>query len=109
MDGLRSHLEKISGRSLTDSSRMRSYIPLIADVETGRIKDSLKDAKEVTVIFDGSTRVDRILAVIFRYTTKEFNIVQDLAHLGKYEKLKNPEQVIKQYSFTCNKKINPTC
>ena len=109
MDGLRFHLEKISGRSLTDSSHMRSYIPLIADVETGRIKDSLKDAKEVTVIFDGSTRVDKILAVIFRYTTKEFNIVQDLAHLGKYEKLKNPEQVIKQYSFTCDKKINPTC
>ena len=96
-------MEKISGRSLTDSSHMRSYIPLIADVEIDRIRDSLKDAKEVTVIFDGSTRVDEVLAVIFRYTTKEFNIVQDLAHLGKYEKLKNHEQVIEQHSVTSDK------
>jgi hypothetical protein len=57
-------LEKISGRSLTDSSFMRSYIPLIADVEISRIKESLRGAKEVTVIFDGSTRVDEVLAVI---------------------------------------------
>ena len=96
-------MEKISGRSLTDSSHMRSYIPLIADVEIDRIRDSLKDAKEVTVIFDGSTRVDEVLAVIFRYTTKEFNIVQDLAHLGKYIKLKNHEQVIEQHSVTSDK------
>lgn len=89
-------MEKISGRSLTDSSHMRSYIPLIADVEISRIKESLRGAKEVTVIFDGSTRVDEVLAVILRYTTKEFNIVQDLAHLGKYEKLKNHEQVIER-------------
>jgi hypothetical protein len=75
---------------------MRSYIPLIADVEISRIKESLRGAKEVTVIFDGSTRVDEVLAVILRYTTKEFNIVQDLAHLGKYEKLKNHEQVIER-------------
>lgn len=75
---------------------MRSYIPLLAEIEVNRIKEGLKLAKEVTVIFDGSTRVDEVLAVILRYTTPEFNIVQDLAHLGKYEKLKNHEQVNKK-------------
>ena len=55
----------------------------------------------MTIIFDGSTRVDEVLAVLFRYTTKKINIVQDLAHLRKYEKLKNHEQVIEQYGVFC--------
>ena len=55
--------------------------------------------QEVTVIFDGSTSVDEVLTVILRYTTPEFNIVQELAHLGKYEKLKNHEQVFLDFFF----------
>jgi hypothetical protein len=65
-----------------------------------RFFERCEGAKEVTVIFDGSPRVDDVLAVILRYTTKEFSIVQDFAHLGKYEMLKNEGQVIQQCSVT---------
>lgn len=89
-----------TSQSLTDSSHMsRRYIPLIAEVEISQQKDS----NGATFIFERSTQVDLVLAVILLYTTKDPKIVQDLAHLGKYEKLKNREQVTDKYNVTSDK------
>lgn len=90
---MRPFLEKRAGLSLTHSSHLRSYIPPIHQFEISRIKKSLKRGIGYTVIFDGSTRVDEVLAVIIRFVTTDFQIVQELVHLGKYQSCKDNEQI----------------
>jgi hypothetical protein len=94
IDKLRPFLMKHAKMSLTHSSHLRSYIPIIAKSEVDRLKDRLKNVTAVTVIFDGSTRVDEVMAVIVRYCTEDFDAIQDLIHLGKYKKLKNHQQLL---------------
>lgn len=93
-DGMRPFLEKRSGLSLTHSSHLRAYIPIIHKFEIDRIKKSLKRGSGYTVIFDGSSRVDEVLAVILRFVTTDFTMVQELVHLGKYQSCKDHEQIM---------------
>ena len=72
---MRPFLEKRSGLPLTHSSHLRAYIPIIREVEVERIKNSLKRGSGYTVIFDGSSRVDEVLAVIPRLVTHDSSIV----------------------------------
>ena len=90
---MRPFLEKRAGLSLTHSSHLRSYIPPIHQFEIERIKKSLKRGSGYTVIFDGSTRVDEVLAIILRFVTLDFSVVQELVHLGKYQSCKDNEQI----------------
>ena len=62
-------------------------------MEIDRIKLHLKEGSGVTVIFDGSCRVDEVLAVLFRFATYDFEIKQELVHLGKYQSCENNEQI----------------
>ena len=91
---MRSFLETRAGLSLTDSSHLRNYIPAIRSFEIDRIKVNLKRGSGSTVIFDGSTRVDEVLAVILRFVTSDFTVVQELVHLGKYQSCKEHEQIL---------------
>ena len=93
IDKLRGFLVKHANMTLTHSSHLRSYIPIIAKSEIDRLKERLRHVKAVTVIFDGSTRVDEVMAIIVRYCAQDFETIQDLIHLGKYKKLKNHQQV----------------
>ena len=53
----------------------------------------MKRGSGYTVTFNGSTRVDEVLAVILRFITLDFRIVQELVHLGKYQSCKDNEQI----------------
>ena len=53
---------------------MRTYVTLVRDIELDRIKMSFKNSNYFAIIFDGSSRVDEVLAVIARYVTKGNNI-----------------------------------
>ena len=70
IDGLREYLQKYAKLQLTDESHMRTYVTLVRDIELDRIKKSLKKSNYFTIVFDGSSRVDEVLAVIARYVTK---------------------------------------
>jgi hypothetical protein len=93
-DGMRPFLDKRSGLSLTHSSHLRAYIPVIHKFEIDRIQKSIKRGSGYRVIFDGYSRVDKVLAVILRFVTTDFTIVQELVHLGKYQSCKDHEQVM---------------
>ena len=73
IDGLREYLQKYAKLQLTDESHMRTYVTLVRDIELDRIKMSLKKSNYFAIIFDGSSRVDEVLAVIARYVTKGNN------------------------------------
>lgn len=70
IDGLRDYLQKHSKLQLTDVSHLRTYVTLVRNIEVDRIKASVQNSKYLSVIFDGSSRVDEVLAVILRYVTK---------------------------------------
>ena len=67
-------------------------MPLLLKREKDRILLAFK-GRLVCVIFDTSTRVDEIMAVIIRYVSDDFTIVQELIHLSKYSNCKNNEQI----------------
>ena len=70
IDGMREYLQKYAKLQLTDQSHMRTYVTLVRDIELDRIKTSLKKSNYFAIIFDGSSRVDEVLAVLVRYVTK---------------------------------------
>ena len=71
IDGFRNHYEKISGMTLTASKRMRAYIKPLLRKEIQTIMDE-RGQQNVMVIFDGTTRVDEVFAIVFRWVT-DFN------------------------------------
>ena len=66
IDMLRSLLEKNSYR-LTGSSHLRQYVSMALKQEIERIKQELE--RDLSVIFDGSTRQEEAIAIIVRLRT----------------------------------------
>ena len=65
IDNLRSLLEEGSHR-LTHSSHLSEYIPVLYLEEKKKIKDEI-EGRDVSVIFDGSTRLGEALAIVLRF------------------------------------------
>lgn len=84
LDLMRTYLETFSGLRLTHSSNLRRWINFILTEEINMIKEELKLASEVFVVFDGTTKVDEVFAIVFRWVDEDFNIIQRLVHIGKY-------------------------
>ena len=98
LDTMRIWLEEGFKRKLVDSSRLGTYIPSIVESELGLIQDLIDSCCECTVIVDGTTRVDEILCVIFRFVTKDFKITHKLVSLKRYDSCKNGEQLAQEVS-----------
>lgn len=62
IDGLRDYLQKHSKLQLTDVSHLRTYVTLVRNIEVDRIKASVQNSKYLSVIFDGSSRVDEVFS-----------------------------------------------
>ena len=89
IDSLRSPLEEGSHR-LTHSSHLSEYAPLVYSEEKKRTKNEMKD-HDVSVIFDGSTRLGEALGIVLRFFS-DGCIVQHLikiAMLSKFCLVKN--------------------
>lgn len=93
LDDLRPFLQKWSKHSMTGSSHLGIYISALAAAELAEIRELVKTCKSCWVIFDGTTRVDEVLAVVFRFVTEDFTIVQKLVSLAKYKDVKSHEKL----------------
>ena len=79
LDVFRELLEE-NGCRLTDKRNMFDLIPFIQKCETGAISEEIK-GMDVSVIFDGTTRLGEALAIVLRYIDNEWKIKQRLVHL----------------------------
>ena len=80
IDCLRSFLEKY-GHRLTSQSHLRELIPSVLQKEKETLKSELSEAKAVSTIFDGSTRLGEALAIIVRFVHSQWNVQQRLVRL----------------------------
>ena len=107
-EDFRALLEKDHGGRLTSASWLRhDYIKPNQIAEISRIKAAIGTAnlsediinqkvhlRPVSVIFDGSTLVDQVLAVVFRFVLDDLTVVEVLVRLSKYEVCRCAEELI---------------
>jgi hypothetical protein len=89
IDGFRTFLESISGQSLTHSSHLRAFVPEILKAMNAELVEIIKAKEVVAVTHDGTNRFSEFIAVVFRWTTKDFVIEQRVAKVHALEK--NPK------------------
>ena len=92
IDCLRSFLEKY-GRRLTSQSHLRELIPSVLQKEKETLKSELTEAKAVSTIFDGSTRLGEALAIIVRFVDSQGNVQQRLVRLQVLAKSLKAEEL----------------
>lgn len=73
LDDVRGILEKGSQLSLTDSSHLRQYVPLIEKFEKDRINDDIS-GQQLAIQFDGTSRLGEAINVVGRFVTEDFQI-----------------------------------
>ena len=81
IDGFRAYFEDILGMSMTASTHMRQLLPSLLEQEIENIKQEVS-RHLFTVIFDGTTRIGEVFAIVFRYVTNDFVITKRLVELG---------------------------
>ena len=94
IDCLRSFFEKY-GHRLTSQSHLRELIPSVLQKEKETLQSELSEAKAVSTIFDGSTRLGEALAIIVRFVDSQWNVQQRLVRLqvsAKSLKAEEPAQ-----------------
>ena len=69
-----------TGYHLTDRQNIHDLIPFIHNQEFENIHEEI-NGKDVSVIFDGTTRLGEALAIVVHYVNAEWEIVWWLAHL----------------------------
>ena len=81
-------LEK-HGHRLTASSHLSELIPSILEKEKEKVKGELQNVEEVSIIFDGTTRLGEALAVIVRFVQENVKPTQRLLQLQVVAKALN--------------------
>ncbi len=80
IDDLRPFLEK-HGHRQTVSGHLSEFIPSILEKEKEKVKGELQNVEEVSIIFDGTTRLGEALAVVIRFVQENFKPTQRLLRL----------------------------
>eukprot|EP00117_Sycon_ciliatum_P044720 scpid58860/ scgid0871/ len=80
IDCIRPVLEHNNAK-LTYSSHMAQLIPFLTDVELDRLKEEIKRAEYIAVIFDGTTHLGEALAIIIRFVDSSWSNQQRLVRL----------------------------
>ena len=73
IDGLRPLLER-AGKSLTDSSHLRTFIPKIEERELAKLRVEHEN-EFVAIIFDGTTRLGEAINVCTRFCPADFSAI----------------------------------
>ena len=76
-------MERLKGKTLTNSTHLRQLIPLILKEEIQLIIEESK-GNSLMVIFDGTTKVGEVFAIVFRWVTSNLEIIKRLVDVGKY-------------------------
>ena len=79
IDSFRDLLEENALR-LTDRRNMHDYIPFILNEEESHIRSEI-EGQNVSVIFDGTSRLGEALAIILRFVSPDFKIEQRLVRV----------------------------
>ena len=80
IDDLRPFLEK-HGHRLTSSGHLSELISSILEKEKEKVKSELQSVDEVSIIFDGTTRLGDALAVVIRFIQETFKPTQRFLQL----------------------------
>ena len=97
-DMLRSLLEK-NGYRLTGSSNLGQYVSMALKQEIEQIKQELEMpgqvglTRDISVIFDGSTRQGEAIVIIVRFMDNDWNITQRLVRIEVCSKSVNANQL----------------
>ena len=95
---LRSLLEK-NGQRLTASAHLGQYISVVFKQKIERIKNELTlpgqtcMTRDVSMIFDGSTRQGEAIAVIVRFLDDNWSIIQRLVRIDICSKSVNADHL----------------
>ena len=89
-------LLKENALRLHEPRHMLDLIPFILDSEKSKIKTDIKDKLYVSLIFDGTSRLGEVLAVVFRYIGDDWQICQHLVRLEFLSKSLTGEEVARQ-------------
>lgn len=93
LDTFRPLLEESAFR-LTDTRHMLDLVPFILNEEKERIKKEI-EGKFISVIFDGTSRLGEVLAVVLRFTD-EWTIQQRLVRLEFLVKSMSGEEIARE-------------
>jgi len=74
-----------AGYRMTVPSQLSAYITYIHQLELQAIKKSIAN-EDVLVIFDGTTRLGEVLAVVLRFVTADLQVHQLLVSVRTYER-----------------------
>ena len=97
LEYFRDILEENSLR-LTERSHMLDFVPFILEEEKSCIKKEIK-GKHLSIIYDGTTRLGKVLAIVARYV-HEWDIQQRLIRLQFLAKSMTGEEVARQLIST---------
>ena len=90
---LRNLLEE-NGYRLTDPRHMLDLVPFVLNEERTRIRSELQ-GKYLSVVFDGTTRLGEVLAVVMRFIN-EWKVEQRLVRLEFLQKSVNGEELARE-------------
>ena len=79
MESFRDLLEENAFR-LTDRHHMHDYVPFILKEEESRIHSEI-DGQQLSVIFDGTSRLGEALAVVLRFVSSDWSVEQRLVRV----------------------------
>ena len=94
IDCFRSILEESSYR-LTSGSHMAEFIPVVRQEEIKTIQDELT-GREISIVFDGTTRLGEALVVLVRFLDSEWTIQQRLTRFLWLAKSLKGEEVARE-------------
>ena len=80
-----------NGYRLTDPRHMLDLVPFVLNQERTRIRSELQ-GKYLSVVFDGTTRLGEVLAVVMRFIN-DWKVEQRLVHLEFLQKSVNGEEL----------------
>ena len=84
-----------TGYRLTDRRNMHDLIPFIHKQEFERIREEIS-GKDVSVVFDGTTRLGEALAIVIRYVDPDWKITQRLVRLQMLVKSVTGEELARE-------------
>ena len=94
IESFRELLEENAYR-LTDRRNMHDYVPFILKDEENRIRQEI-DGKQLSIIFDGTSRLGEALAIVVRFVNDDLSIHQRLVRLQMLTKSLTGEEIARE-------------
>ena len=77
---------------LSDRRNMQDYVPFVLNEEVARIRREIS-GRQLSVIFDGTSRLGEALAIVIRFINEDWKVVQNLIRVQMLSKSLCGEEV----------------